>query len=113
MGGFDNINGVYNCVIHGRQIGLYSCKNIIGCRFVVGENEAVNITKCDTIVLDTASKELFDNNPNCNITDCTNVIFDGAFVTPSDFENAIGDINAVLDELHNYAQALISGGVSE
>jgi hypothetical protein len=36
---------------------------------------------------------------------------DVEYVTKEEFENAIGDIDAALDELHAYAQGLISGGV--
>lgn len=38
--------------------------------------------------------------------------FDYADVTKSYVDEKIGDIETVLDELHNYAQALINGGVA-
>lgn len=110
-----NINGIYDCdfCTTGRDY-IQNCKNIIGCTFSLGggyEAKALRVEDCDTVIpLD--SQELSDKNWLYFIN-CTNLIFDGAYVTPSDLETAIGDINAVLDELHNYAQALIAGGVSE
>ncbi|MBE6622904.1 MAG: hypothetical protein E7621_01740 [Ruminococcaceae bacterium] len=106
-----NFNGFYNNKLHSERGYLYKSKNIIGCDFSNTNN--FDLSSCDTVILNSTDKNITLNN-------CTNVIYektklsefenDADFVTQTYVDELVGDIDSVLDELHSYAQAKISGG---
>ena len=62
-----------------------------------------------------SGRRAVDDSANINADDCrirnlANPVFEKDAVNKSYLDGVIGDIERVLDELHNYAQALINGG---
>ncbi len=113
------MNGFYNNETQLISGSVQNCKNVIWCKFA--NSTKGNFISCDTVVFNAEDTNLFNgSNSNFNLYVCKNVNFsktklsefdnDEAFATQTYVDELVGDIDAVLDEIHNYAQGKISGG---
>lgn len=83
-----NLNQEDQTAFHGYEIALHAYKRLL----LIGETVTLNNNKLSDV-----------GNP-INNTDAANKQY---------VDGLVGDISTALDELHTYAQALVSGGVSK